>query len=77
MLQKRVLLVEEISTVRKIISYYPIGLGINVIEANDVIEAGESTYLIRVFSPPISPSPHLSTPPSPYHQRVLGVPDQG
>ncbi|MGD1704792.1 response regulator [Dapis sp. BLCC M229] len=44
MLQKRVLLVEDSSTIRKIISYYPIGLGINVIEANDCIEAIEKIY---------------------------------
>ncbi len=44
MLQKRVLLVEDSSTVRKIISYYLIRLGINVIEANDGLEAIEKIY---------------------------------
>ncbi|MEM1170704.1 MAG: response regulator [Cyanobacteria bacterium P01_H01_bin.35] len=44
MLQKRVLLVEDSSTVRKIISYYLIRLGINVIEANDGVEAIEKIY---------------------------------
>ena len=44
MLKKRVLLVEDSSTVRKIISYYLIRLGINVIEANDGVEAIEKIY---------------------------------
>ncbi|MGD1809609.1 response regulator [Dapis sp. BLCC M126] len=44
MLKKRVLLVEDSSTVRKIISYYLIRLGLNVIEANDGLEAIEKIH---------------------------------
>ncbi len=44
MLRKKVLLVEDSSTVRKIISYYLLRLGIYVIEANDGVEAIEKIY---------------------------------
>ncbi len=44
MLKKRVLLVEDSTTVRKIISYYLIRLGLNVIEASDGVEAIEKIY---------------------------------
>ncbi|NEQ39445.1 MAG: response regulator [Okeania sp. SIO3I5] len=44
MLKKKVLLVEDSCTVRKIISYYLIRLGLNVIEANDGVKAIEKVY---------------------------------
>lgn len=44
MIKKKVLLVEDSLTVRKIISYSLIRLGLNVIEANDGVEAIEKIY---------------------------------
>ncbi|MGK7919597.1 MAG: PleD family two-component system response regulator [Trichodesmium sp.] len=44
MIKKKVLLVEDSLTVRKIISYSLLRLGLNVIEANDGVEAIEKIY---------------------------------
>lgn len=44
MLKKRVLLVEDNPTVRKIISYTLIRFGLNVVEATDGVEALEKVY---------------------------------